>query len=211
MFLFQISNYDDTVLDAETEELLRQRLEAHSRQTVPGMWKLTDSTNAYATKGPGREKRKEGYRIYGILLIALGIFALVPGLMEPRIPTLICGGGLAIFAGVLEFCLVNKKKAPKVPVVCQKEAKSLLEGRRAIDWTKNLVKINFDEAGMTIFSDKVKEIISYDKIKSVFETEHLWLLVYNEKKALLLQKKDLISGHTNEFLPYIRQEISVKQ
>ena len=64
---------------------------------------------------------------------------------------------------------------------------------------------------MTIFSDKAKEIISYDKIKSVFETEHLWLLVYNEEKALLLQKEDLISGHTNEFLPYIRQEISVKQ
>ena len=33
MFLFQISSYDDSALDDETEELLRQRLETHSRRT----------------------------------------------------------------------------------------------------------------------------------------------------------------------------------
>ena len=84
-FIFHITNYDDPALDAEAAELLRQRLEAKSRQTVPGMWRVTDRLNARASKGPGRETRRR-YRVYGVLLMALGVFALVPGLMEPQIP-----------------------------------------------------------------------------------------------------------------------------
>ena len=126
MFLFQITGYDDPILDTETQDLLCQRLETQSRRAAPGIWKLTDSMDAYAAKGVGREKRAVRYRIYGLFLIILGVFILVPGLMEPRTPALIWAGGFAIFAGVFEFCLVRKRKAPGIPSACQKEAKLLL-------------------------------------------------------------------------------------
>jgi hypothetical protein len=211
MFLFQISNYDDPALDSEAEELLRQRLEAHSRQTVPGMWKLTDRMDAHVAKGTGQKKRKARYRVYGVLLLALGVFILALGLMEPRTPALMWAGGFAIFAGVLEFCLARQGNTPKAPAACKKEAKSLLAGRRAIDWAKNPVKVSFDEAGMTICSDGTEQLIPYDKMKRAFETEHLWLLIYHEETALLLQKRDLISGDADKFFPYIIQTIDAER
>lgn len=208
MFLFQISNYDDLNLDAETEELLRQRLEAHSRQVAPGIWSVTDHLNARFSEGPGREKRRVRYRIYGVLLIVLGVFTLVPGLMEPRIPALILAGGFAILVGLSEFCLVRERKAAPIPSPCQREAKTLLEGRRAVDWSKSRVKVQFDEAGMEIGSGEVREVIPYHKITGLFETEHLWLFIYEGEKALLLQKKDLVAGETDAFSSYVLPKIS---
>ncbi|MDE7244237.1 MAG: hypothetical protein K2O18_09715, partial [Oscillospiraceae bacterium] len=102
-FAFHLSGCNDPALDEEAVRLLVQRLEAHSRKAAPGIWAATDKLNAYAAKGPGREKRRTRYRVYGVLLLALGIFVLVPGLMEPRTPVLIGTGLLAIFSGLLEF------------------------------------------------------------------------------------------------------------
>ena len=62
MFLFQISNYDEPMLDVETAELLRQRLKAHSRRTLPGMWRVTDLMNNYADGGSScKKQKKRGY------------------------------------------------------------------------------------------------------------------------------------------------------
>lgn len=204
MFLFQISGYDDLALDAETEELLRQRLEAHSRRVMPGMWKVTDSLNAYAAKGPGREKRRLRYRIYGVFLLALGVFALVPGLMEPR-PSLILAGGFAILSGFIEFLLVREKKPQSAPAACRKEAQRLLAGLRAVDWSKSQTRISFEDADMTISGGEKKESIPYQKFENIFETERLWLLLYDGEKALLLQKADLISGGDEEFSRFIHE------
>ena len=76
--VFHLSGYHDPALDEETVQLLVQRLEAHSRRAAPEIWAATDKLNAYAAKGPGREKRRTRYRVYGVILLALGIFVLVP-------------------------------------------------------------------------------------------------------------------------------------
>ncbi len=210
MFLFQISSYDDPALDGETEELLRQRLETHSRQTLPGIWKATDKLNDYAEQGPGRKKRQGRYRIYGVVLLVLGVFVLVPGLAEPRAPILIAAGIAAIFAGLLNFLLGGKRKAGGVPTSCKNEAKKLLAGRRAIDWRKSATKIDFDETGITVTSGESQETIPYAQIAEVFESEHLWLLMYHDERALLLQKKDLVSGDAARFTSYILQKTASK-
>lgn len=207
MFLFQISNYDDPALDAETPKLLHQRLEEHSRRTVPWMWNITDRLNAHAANGPGRETRRTRYRVYGVFLLALGVFALIPGLMEPRTPALIGAGTLAVISGILEFCLARKRKPCAVPKACQKEAEELLSRRRAVDWSKAQVNVCFDEAGITVSHEKKQEIISYDKVIGIFETEHLWLIVYDKRMSLLLQKKDLIERTAEEFYLHLTQKI----
>ena len=53
-FIFRLSGYDDPSLDEETVRLLSKRLEARSREEVPGLWKVIDGLNAYAAKDSGR-------------------------------------------------------------------------------------------------------------------------------------------------------------
>ncbi len=208
MFLFEISNYDDLNLDAEVKELLRWRLEASSRQAMPAIWKIIDRVNAYADKKPNQGNQRVRYRIYGIILLAFGIFALVSGLAEPRTPALILAGGFAAFIGILQIILAGRKSSQDIPASCKKEAAALLEGRRAVDWSKAQQKIVFDETGMRFNPEAAQETISYDGISGIFETEHLWLIIYHKDKALLLQKRDLTIGDPDTFSSYILRKIS---
>jgi len=201
-FVFHLSGYDAPGLEDETAELLHQRLEARSRAVVPGMWKVTDRLNARADKGP--EKRQGRRRIYGVILIALGVFALVPGLTEPRIPSLIGAGIFAIFAGVLNFCLPRERKPLTPPASCRKEAAELLAGRRSMDWENAQAEVRFDETGAVLSAADGQETVLYGDMTGVFETPRLWLLVCGGEKALLLQKKDLVSGEAGAFPDYLR-------
>jgi len=204
MFLFQISNYDDPALDMEVPKLFQQRLENHSRHVVPLMWKVTDKLNAHAAKGTNQNGQRVRHRIFGVLLVALGVFALVPGLMEPRIHSLILAGAFAIIVGLLKLC---QRKPLTIPASCQKEAQEFLAGRRATDWSKAIIKICFDENGMTVSDEKKQEIVPYEKMTGLFETENLWLLTYADEKGLLLQKGDLISGEISGFSSFLHCKI----
>ena len=201
-FIFHVSNYDSPELETETVELLRQRLEARSRQAAPGVWRVTDRLNAHAAKGPGRRTRQR-YKVYGVILIALGVFALVPGLVEPRIPGLIVTGTLAIVWGIWSVSL-QERKPLRPPASCRREAAELLGGRRAVDWSEASVKVCFDEEGMTVSAGEGREAVPYGDMTGLFETERLWLLVYGKDRALLLQKKDLVSGTAEDFLPHLQ-------
>lgn len=209
-FIFRLSSYDDPVLDDETVRLLLQRLEAHSRKAAPGMWAATDKLNAYAAKSPGREKRWMRYRVYGVILLALGIFVLVPGLVEPRNPALIGAGLVAIFSGILEFRLVREKKPLTPPASCKREAADLLKKRRSIDWSlpENRTELCFDEAGLSISAGEQTKTVPYSDMTAIYETERLWLLLYGAEQAVLLQKKDLTVGDAAEFMPYLQEKIT---
>ena len=208
-FAFHLSPYDAPFLEEEAARLLAQRLEAHSREAVPGLWKAVDNLNAYAAKGPGRETR---YRVYGAVLIALGIFVLVPGLAEPRTPSLIAAGTIGIVSGILSFCLTRKKRAPSPPASCRKEAARLLSQRRSVDWTlpENRTELRFDEAGLAILAGGKEEAVPYGEMTAVYEAERLWLLLCGGEQAILLQKKDLTKGDAAEFAPCLREKITAK-
>lgn len=203
MYLFQISNYDDPAVDRETAELLHRHLEAESRRRCPAMWNAIDRIRTHAAKGPkgpAREKRKVRYRIYGVFLLALGLLTLILGLMPPRTTDVIIVGGAAIIAGLLEFALARGRTPPRIPASCKKEARKALELRRTVDWEKLKTAIHFEDAGITICTEENEEHLSYTRIKSAFESLHLWLVVCDDEYALLLQKKDLRSGNADSFL-----------
>lgn len=206
MYLFRISNYDEA-LCAETEELLAKRLEAESRRRLPAVWKLTDGANAYAAAGAGRERRAPRYRIYGAILLALGVFALVPGLMEPQNPALIAAGAAALLAGAVEFALAGKRKAAQPPKSCRKDAQKLLQNLCAADFEQSPTEIAFDDSEIAVRADGTEQQIPYESVSGFFETEQLWLLVYGGGKALLLQKRDLTSGDAADFAAYVRGKI----
>lgn len=209
-FVFRMSGYDDPALDKETVALLEQRLEAKSRQVMPGVWSVTDKLNAYAAKGPGRESRRKRYQAYGGILVTLGALALITGLREPRTESLIWAGGFAIFCGILEFLSIRKRKPHIPPAACQNEAIALLEKLRSADWSapEKRTELRFDEEEFSVTVDDQTESTPYGDVTGIFETEHAWLLVYGEEQAVLLQKKDLIEGDVEKFRPYLQENIT---
>ena len=209
-FVFRISRYDDPSLEEETTRLLARRLEIRSREAIPGLWKAIDNLNAYAAKGPGRETRRVRYRVYGVLLTSMGIFVLIPGLLEPRTPALIAAGIIGIFSGVIEFCLTRKKRIPALPVSCHQEAVRRRSQRRSIDWNlpENCTELRFDETGLSVLAGEKEDTVPYGEMTAIFETERLWLLLYGGEQAILLQRKDLTAGDEAEFEPYLREKIA---
>ena len=203
MYLFQISNYDDPAVDRETAELLHRHLEAESRRRCPAMWNAIDRIRTHAAKGPTREKRTVRCRIYGVFLLALGLLTLILGLTPPRTIDVIIVGGAVIIAGLLEFALAPERTPPHIPESCKREARKVLGLRRTVDWEKLKTTIRFEDAGITICAEENEEHLPYTRIKSAFESLHLWLVVCDHEHALLLQKKDLILGETDKFFSYI--------
>lgn len=204
-FVFQLSDYHDPALDGETAELLRQRLEAYSRQAMPRLWKVTDRLNAHTADTAARRRKR--YRVYGVILIALGVFALVPGLTEPRIPGLILAGSFATAWGLWSLFL-RERKPPAPPPSCCKEAAGLLEDQRRVNWKEAQGMVRVDEAGVTWSAGDICETVPYGEITGVFETERLWMLTCWRDLAMLLQKKDLVSGKVEDFLPYLQGKIA---
>lgn len=201
-FIFQVTNYEDPALDGEAVELLRQRLEAKSRRTLPALWKLTDRLEA---RVKGRRRR---YTLQGAAQIALGAFILVLGLMEPRVPILIFIGPLGILAGLLTIYGAKVKSPPEPPASCRREAAKLLKFPRETDWEALQAQVRFDETGWTVKTAEGESRTGYGQLRGVFESERLWLLVCEKDMAMLLQKRDLVSGETGNFLPCLQDIIN---
>ncbi len=203
-FVFQISRYDDPALDREAAALMDQRIEAYSREKVPGLWKITDRLNAFTAKGPGRERRVRRYRIYGVVFLLLGIFVLVPGLMEPRQLDLILVGAFAAALGLFYLFLPKKRGPGKPSRQTQAEAAKLLARMRGTDWTG--VQICCDENGVHICrGEEQGESIPYAEMTGAWESARAWLVAIEKDRGLMLQKKDLISGNPQEFLQYLKK------
>ena len=205
MFLFQISDYDDPALDGETAELFRQRFEALSRNTVPFQWDEADEEPD--NSAPKRLSQTVQWVIYGILVVALVMVALIPGLTESGMPTAILLVSVAAIFIFLAICLAREKKPLPISESCQKEAQEFLAKRRAINWAENTVKILFDGSGMTIFDEKRRETVPYREMKSLFETEDFCLLTYGDNQSLLIQRRDLVSGNALKFLFFLHGKI----
>lgn len=207
-FVFRLSNYDASGLKEETARILQQRVEAHSRQTLPKVWKMTDKLNSRKKATPEEQARhRKLRRVYGIFLLLLSVIALVPGLMEPRIPSLIGAGAGALVVALAELWLSRERKPPAPPLYCRQMAEKLLAGRQAVDWNSVRGEVRFDESGITLSTGKERETASYQELTGVFETERLWLVIDEKNTALLLQKKDLVSGEAETFLPYLQGKI----
>lgn len=80
---FQLSPYDGASLVPQVSCALEKRTESISREKYPKMWKITDHFNSKKVSEIVLKRRRLRYRVYGILLIIMGAFLLIPGLMEP--------------------------------------------------------------------------------------------------------------------------------
>lgn len=194
MFQFEISNYEDALLEEDIAELLTQRLENQSRQAFPQMWKATDWLNDYNRKGMGRLGRRTRYRIYGLICLFIGSLFFIIGLFPPQNNVLIVAGLLMLATGILEFVLSRKKKAAEIPDVCKKEAAKIICNLRSRDWSESKTLITIEKNRIIITTNQGSEQITNDRMSQLYVGQKLWLVVYDNDRFLFLQKKDLVSA-----------------
>ena len=110
---FQLSPYDGASLVPQVSCALEKRTESISREKYPKMWKITDHFNSKKVSEIVLKRRRLRYRVYGILLIIMGAFLLIPGLMEPQ------ELAVPLFAGILGLLLYGavKPKSYKASVL----------------------------------------------------------------------------------------------
>ena len=205
-FIFSMKPYDVDTLFPQVAQMLQKRVELASRKKLPGLWKLTDKLNA-VPRAPEAElkRRKERQRRWGGLLLVMGIFLFVPGVMKPQeLPVPLVAGFLAIVMGMLYLRKGDRKKKS-----LEKKAKQLLEKMNASMEGQKLRLIFYDaELAITGVGDDKK--ISYANMECALETADLFGLIY-ENQIVLLQKKELLLGNAEDFTKVLKEKTTYEK
>ena len=204
VFQFQIpSHYEIDVLLPQVSRALEKRTEMVSRSRYPGIWKVTDRFAAVPRKGR-RSKRRT--RVMSILCLALGLFLLIPGLMDPRelwIPLL--AGACAVGAGIGGLWRGRRSGTSKF----DRAARVLLEGVPVPG--ADPAAVSFCQTGMTLpGSGESADAVPYSCFECVMETADGFLLVF-DTRALVLQKQDLTSGTVGDFRTFMMEKAAQYQ
>lgn len=177
----------------EVAKLLAKRTELVSREKFQKLWEKTDSLNAKREPPELSAKRRPFRRFYGIICTALGIFLLVPGLVEPQellVPLIV--GAVATVTGII---YVLPKKTPEERF--EKKAKKLIKS----------INSALEEGGRVIFSEEGifengELIMEYEKLEHAIAGRRMFFFCDGEK-LLILRKPDLVSAETEVFEAFI--------
>lgn len=188
-FIFSMKSYDVEVLSNQVAWMLEKRTELASRKRLSGLWKITDKLNAVPRASEAElKRRKERKKIWGGLLLVMGIFLFVPGAMKPQeLPVPLVAGFLAIILGVLYMRKDDRKKN-----AFEKQATQLLE-KLNTSMENQKLRLVFGDEEFTMSGAGADQKVSYDSVEGTFETADLFCLVF-DNQIVLLQKKELLLG-----------------
>lgn len=199
-FVFKTGSYDGPGLTAQVSRALEVRTELESRAKMPGMWKAIDRLNA-SERADAEElaRRRRRSRVYGVLLLILGVLLLVPGVMAPGEMTLqLIAGCVGIVAGAL--CLRPRStRSSNLQRQFERAARELLGKLREAPETD----VRFTDEGMELGEVKVP----YSDFGCVIATEDIYLPVWG-KQATVLLKRDL-DGDAAAFDEFLRGKTEV--
>lgn len=194
-FVFHTTEYDPTALTPQVSRALRQRTERLSRKALPGVWKQTDRLNARRAPEEVLKRRRVRYRIYGFLLIAMGLFLLVPGLMRPReLKAVLLMGIWLTFMGIGYLIATRKHRRTKF----DRAAAKLL----AQIGSAGAIEVRFGETGVMLNGEVD---VPYDRVEYAIETADALLLTWNGQ-ATVLQRRDL-EGDWQTFRAFLAERL----
>jgi len=201
------------------EELLPQlthatktRIESLSRLKYPGMWEHADKAAAKDTpeKKASREKAAAiRYRLWGIVFLALGIFLLVPGIMNP--------GGLTVplIVGAIVTVLGCKRLFSRYVSAEDKQNARFAVSARQLLFQLNRAQasgeptIRFSEDEMTmIMPSGSEESVPYTAFEYVIEEEDLILITFGTR-VTVLRPTEITEGDIDTFLPFLEDKTTV--
>lgn len=187
------TKYNENKFMTQISQVLEKYQELKARAQHPKLWAMVDKINSM----PRAEekvliKRRKSEKIYGIVLVLLGLFLLIPSLMEPIMKGGVAISSINILLGGL-FLLRGKKKNSFIKPTERlfQEYKNIPEG----------LKIFFGEKEI-----KINEEISvlYEDINNVFTTEDFFVIFWNDRVSVF-QNKDLFNCNIEEFLDFIKK------
>ena len=183
-------------LSYEISETVAKRTEIFSRKKFPGLWEKTDELNRKNLSEAGFKRRIRLRRFYGIILIALGIFLFVPGLMKPSelaVP-LFVGAAATIFG--ISAVIPRKTNEEKFYKKAKKLAKAINSSLKPGD------TVVFGENG--IFENG-GALMKYEELEDVIENRSVFL-VCDGKKIMVLRKTDMVAGNPEDFRIFIEEK-----
>ncbi len=205
-FIFSMKPYEIEVLVPQVAQMLQKRVELASRKKLPGLWKLTDKLSAVPRATEAElKRRRESRRQWGGLLLVMGIFLFVPGVMKPQeLPVPLVAGFFAIVMGVLYLRKEDRKKNSY-----EKKAKKLLENMNASMKSQKL-RLVFDDTEVVMSGVGEDKKISYINMECALETAELFGVIY-ENQIVLLQKKELLLGTADELTETLKEKTTYEK
>ena len=172
------------------------RAENASREKYPGLWNKIDSLNERKMPDDVLRRRRARRRFYGIILISVGFFLFVPGLMKPDelfVPLIV--GAFSMINGIFAV-LPRKTNAERF----EKQAKKLMKS----------INSSLESGDTVVFGEEDifengKPLMEYQNLEPVIETRSLFLIC-DGNKIMLLRKFDLISGGEEKFKEFIENK-----
>ncbi|MBP1754686.1 MAG: hypothetical protein H6Q59_1084 [Firmicutes bacterium] len=199
-YIFQITQYDTDDLEDEVAAALEKQLEIYSRKRFLAMWRFVDRNNSRRASQKVIKKRTILRNIYGILLTVMGIFLLVPGLIDPKELLLpLIAGIISMIIGVGCIWPWRRKSNRKF----HKIAEELLSGiRKSLDETSDTsLLVRFTEEGMSLLNNSM---IAYQDFHTIIDAKNIFFLVWLDK-VTILQKKDLVEESQEAFLAFLEE------
>lgn len=205
-FIFSMKPYDAEILSDQVARMLEKRTELASRKKLPGLWKLTDKLNA-VPRAPEAElkRRKERQRRWGGLLLVMGIFLFVPGIMKPQeLPVPLVAGFFAIVMGMLYLRKGDRKKNSY-----EKKAKKLLENMNASMENQKL-RLVFGDTEFVISGAGEDKKVSYADMECALETKDLFGLIY-DNQIIIVQKQELLLGNAEDLIKALKEKTTYEK
>ena len=202
----------DEVLLPQIAHALKTRIDSLSRLKYPAMWEHADRAAAKDTpeKKASREKAAAiRQRLWGIVFTALGIFLVVPGMMEPGKLTLpLIVGAIAVLMGVKRLFGKYVSAEEKMMRRYEASARQLLNQlNRAQE--SGAPTLTFDEEAMTMTTPNgSEEVVPYTAMEYVIEEEDLILITFGTKITVIRQT-EIVDGDINAFLPFMEDKTNV--
>ena len=194
-----VTEEEKAVFTPQLAMALDKRLELHSRRTMPGLWSVTDRLNSMPRASEAVLKRRQvRYRIYGVVLLVLGLFLLIPGLMEPQeLAGPLVVGALCVVSGILY--LRPRRRGPSRRE--RRQAEQLLTAMA----DSGGGEVTCAAEGVSARAGKSLQQISYEEMNAIIETEDLFVLSFSKTNALILKKRDMTVGEPAAFLPFLAE------
>lgn len=202
-YIFVLNSYDKDDLKPEIKSGLLKLNEQISREKLPSLWKMMDKMKSKKKVPPEVAlRRRKRAKIYGVFLILLGIFALVPGLMDPiELWPVLLSGSTCFVLGLIYFFQFPDPRVKKMG----KAADELFSSLEQLE-VFNGAEIWFSSEGMEVGDMLLTE---YKGLQYLVETKSCYLLIW-DKRITILQKRDLQNAEETEFTQFLEEKTGLK-
>ncbi|MBE6910831.1 MAG: hypothetical protein E7474_14860 [Ruminococcaceae bacterium] len=194
-FVFDLEPVAGEELLPQLAAALQARTELSSRARYPKMWRMTDKLGGGPRVSPkAKRRRRVRYRIYGAVLLALGVFLFLPALTNRDAglaPMLV--GALALFMSLQAFRWSSDKGLLKTPEAdFEKPARQLLDGLAAPG--RHGGRVTFANAGIELRASSGESAgVDYRDVDYLFETADL-IVFTDGARIIVLRKAELAGG-----------------